>query len=172
MSIPGLSPILCKLKSRCKNQSGSRRRAEFPVRRLDCHEPEILQAVKGSGATAVHSPLTAWIFLIPYLGESLHAGIASLSIQHMIDRFQVVCDRLFPYLRRTSACSGRHEQCTTGVPFQDTLPIWVPWYHSIRPHKAQRCPGHHDFSTHSAQKARFRALILTDRNLLVSFLSG
>lgn len=41
----GLSPILCKLKSRCKKQSESRRRAGFPVRRLDCYEPEILQPV-------------------------------------------------------------------------------------------------------------------------------
>lgn len=40
----GLSPILCKLKSRCK-KSESRRRAGFPVRRLDCYEPEILQPV-------------------------------------------------------------------------------------------------------------------------------
>ena len=63
--IEGLSLILCKLKSRCKKQSESRRRAGYPVRRLGCYATEIPQPVKGSGAAAVHIPLTGKGFLLP-----------------------------------------------------------------------------------------------------------
>lgn len=62
----GVYPKFCvNVKNWCKNQSGSRRRAGHPVRRLDFHETGIPQAVKGSGAAAVYPPLTGKEFLLP-----------------------------------------------------------------------------------------------------------
>ena len=51
-------------KSQCKIQSGLGRRAGQPVRRPNCHKPEIQRPVKGSGAAAVHIPLTGKGFLL------------------------------------------------------------------------------------------------------------
>ena len=64
-------PIFCvNVKIRC-----TRRRAGYPVRRLDCHEAEILQPVKDSCAAAVHMPLTDKGFLLHgHLGTVMGNG--------------------------------------------------------------------------------------------------
>lgn len=80
----GLSLILCKhqeagVKTKVDQGGGPGN----PVRRLDCRQPEILQPVKGSGASAVHIPLTGKGFLLsghPICIIDFHLGVVDAPV--------------------------------------------------------------------------------------------